>query len=101
MGVPPVGVDAAPPLPLVPLDPQAAAVIAIAATPQAAASRVRVRRRRVDGNAPIVRSSLLLVVSTRRDPAMTSGARSPRAGAEVTPYISIMTQCHQSWVNEK
>ena len=27
-------------------------------------------------------------------------APDPRVGAVVTPYISIMTQCHQSWVNE-
>jgi hypothetical protein len=77
--VPPVGADEllAPPALLVPLDPQAAAVIAMAAAPQATASSPRARRRRVDGNSPIVRSSLLFVVSTRRGPAIVSGARSP------------------------
>ena len=39
-----------------------AAVCATAQTPQAAANAPRVRFRRNDGNAPIVRSSLLIVV---------------------------------------
>ena len=39
-----------------------AAATAMAAMPQAAANAPRVRFRRRDGNAPIVRSSLLIVV---------------------------------------
>ena len=56
-GVPPVGV-AAPVVPLLPLL-QAAAVTAMAAAPHAARYAPRVRLRRRDGYAPIVRSSLL------------------------------------------
>jgi hypothetical protein len=54
-GVPPV----VPGWLLVPVDPlpQAAAVTAMAAMPQAAADAPRARFRRRDGNTPIVRSS--------------------------------------------
>ena len=61
-GVPPV-VPGWFPVPLL-LLLQAAAVTATAAMPQAAANAPRVRVRRHDGNTPIVRSSLLIVVKT-------------------------------------
>src|SRR5580693_6549177 len=96
------------PVPLLPLLPQAAAVIAMAAAPQAAASTTRARRRRPDGNAPIVRSSLLCVVKNwrahrllHRNPLIAWRVDPPTARAPVTGYTSIMTDGEQARVNKR
>ncbi len=83
---------------------------AMAAAPQAAASATRVRLRRRDGNAPIVRSSLLYSSQRLARVIVSPGDETPRspwrvdppiARAMVTGYTSIMTDSEQGTGQQK